>query len=325
MVSNANVLGIGCTTNETTFPTDFTNDVELPIQQWLATNPTKRPQYVILFQDIPSRADNDVGLTNEYGNVAYDEAASAGTPSVQYQLNQWCATNWHPFVTSINMNGTGGTNDCIAYINKLAYIASNYCPGQLVISASTGGYGNTNWYFDDSVEGITNSGPGGFQGGLGYKAVEGVLAANPSASIFYSNNAIITQGTNVAAYYSPGIHNGEFLPTYPTDGELVFSGNSGWYLIETDESFNGQRDFVATGQGSFLEWFASNAFAGTNYSNTPVGAVCNVNEPGTTSGDPYHYFGFWAARKNSAICAWNSPNPYGSLCIQVVGDPFTKR
>ena len=50
MVANANILGIGCTTNETAYPVDFTNDIEVPIQNWLALNPTKRPAYVVLFQ-----------------------------------------------------------------------------------------------------------------------------------------------------------------------------------------------------------------------------------------------------------------------------------
>ncbi len=326
MVANANILGIGCTTNETAYPVDFTNDIEVPIQNWLALNPTKRPAYVVLFQDIPSRSDNDVGIIWPDGYPGYDEAASDGTPSVQYQLNQWCATNWHPFVTSINMNGTNGslgTNDCIAYINKLAYIASNYCSNQLVISASAGGYGNANWYFDDSRI-------GGSFGTSGHEAELAVLAAEPSAYVFYSNNAaIITNGINVAGYYSPGTHNLLFLDIYPVDNEIVFSGASSWYIMETDESFNGQRYSVNTithtGQGNFLEWFSSGAFGGANYSNTPVGAVCNVNEPGTTSADPPQYFGLWAAGRIFASCAWNSPNGNGSRCIQAVGDPFIKK
>ena len=149
MVSNANVFGVSCITNETISPSDYTNVIAAQVQEWLTLNPTKRPQYVILFQDIPSRANNDAGLTNSDGSVAYNEGGGTGTPSVQYLLNTGCATNWHPFVTGLNMNGVGGTNDCIAYINKLAFIGLNYSPGQLIISANgaqTGGYGNTNYY-----------------------------------------------------------------------------------------------------------------------------------------------------------------------------------
>jgi alpha-tubulin suppressor-like RCC1 family protein len=301
MVANcSNVLGIGCTTSEITDPGDYRTNLAGPIQNWLAMNPTKRPAYVILFQDIPSRV--------ELGGSVY--------PSVQCQINATCATNWQPLVTSINMNGTGGTNDCIAYINKLTNIASSNPPGTIVISSTVGNYGNTNWYFDDSKAG------GGIFVGLGIEARLGVLAANPSASVFYSSNAIITLGVNVAGYYSPGIHNGAFSPTYPIDGELIFSGQSRWYLIETDESFNGIRNFVATGQGNFLEWYASNAFGGSAYANTPVGAVSHVEEPGSAENNPYLYFGLWAQGKIFSICAWNSFYNYGTPYLQVVGDPF---
>ena len=317
MVSNANVLGIGLTndsndlvdyrTNDTFCPADYTNIFLPQIQAWLTANPTKRPAYVILFQNIPGRV-----------NGQYWSGINSGLecPSVQYQLHSWCATNWFPFVTSINMNELGGTNNTIAYINKLAYFASNSPPGQLMISASAG-YGNTNWYFDDSTI-------GGTFGNLGYEAELGLLALDPSASIFYSSNNIIIQGTNVAGYYSPGVHNAAFSNTYPVNGQLVFSGNSGWYLLDTDESFNGIA-YLSSGQGNFTEWFSSNAFGGTNYSNTPVGAGSNTDEPGSTSCNPQQFFGYWAAGRNFAFCAWNSPNLGGSQYIQAVGDPFTKQ
>jgi hypothetical protein len=319
MVANCtNILGIGCTTNETTYPTDFTNDIEVPIQNWLAANPTKRPAYVILFQDIPSRANNDVGVTNANGGVGYDEASGAGTPSVQYQLNQWCVTNWHPFVTSINMNGTGGTNDCIAYINKLAFIGSNYSPGQLILSASNGGYKNTNYYFDD-----TENGYGGYA--IGMAAKQAIVQDGVSSnSIVYTNAnpdcgslaCHITTATNVAGYLSWGSHSSLGV-SYATNDTVQFPGQSTWYIMETIESFNGQRD---GGQGNFLSWFAANAFGGTNYSNTPVGAPSNVNEPGVP-GFSYssNYFGLWALRKNAAICAWNARN---TPSFQEVGDPL---
>jgi hypothetical protein len=101
-----------------------------------------------------------------------------------------------------------------------------------------------------------------------------------------------------------------------------WAGNSGWYLMQTIESFNGQVVQISS-QGNFIKWFSSNAFGGTNYSNTPVGAVSNVEEPGPPS-TSYGaiYFGLWASGKNSGICAWNARNtPY----FQAVGDPFVTR
>jgi len=75
--------------------------------------------------------------------------------------------------------------------------------------------------------------------------------------------------------------------------------------------------------GNFIQWFSSNAFGGTNYSNTPVGAVTHVEEPFSPGVENSQiYFGLWAAGKNFAICAWNSRRtPY----FQAVGDPFVRR
>ena len=77
MVGGANVLGIGCTTNETFLPDEYTNVFAAQVQSWLAGNPTKRPQYVILFPDIPSR----VNTNNTPGQ--YDESWYGPRYSVQ--------------------------------------------------------------------------------------------------------------------------------------------------------------------------------------------------------------------------------------------------
>jgi hypothetical protein len=102
---------------------------------------------------------------------------------------------------------------------------------------------------------------------------------------------------------------------------MQFQGNSGWYLIETIESFNGE--YYTSGQGSWIKWYSPNAFGGTNYSSTPVGAVTHTDEPQATYCENSQvYFGMWAAGKNFAICAWNArQTPY----FQAVGDPFVTR
>jgi hypothetical protein len=315
MVSSANVLGIGCATNEIITSANFTNQILAPYLNWLNQNPTKHPQYLVLFMDIPTRVDD----TAEY-------------PSVQYQLSTE-ASGIPSFVTSINMNGANGTNDCIAYINKLVSFSTNYSPVKLIISASAGGYGNTNFVLDD----IRNGGPSptyenfSGSGSIVSSATNSLLAAgiSPNAILFYdglviSNNVSAapphaTGVTNVAGYISWGVHGG-LGGNYPLDGSVVWKGNSSWWLIETIESFNGIRN---SGQGNFVEWFASNAFGGTNYSNTPIGAVSHVEEPFLSGVENAPiYFGLWASGKNFAICAWNSrQTPY----FQAVGDPWVTK
>jgi hypothetical protein len=322
-VSNANVLGIGVITNDPILPSDYTNIFQSQVQMWLSNNPTKRPLYVILFQSIPQEVD---WYTN-----AEDAATDQDAPSVQYHLHYSTAPGWYPFVTAINMNGlsgtnfnsSDGTNDCIAYIDKLVAMASNNPPGTLFISATATHYGNINWYFDDD-QGAYPSFP------LGLEAAQGVESNGVSSlSVTYTsftNGTHITEGTNVAGYFTWG-YNGGLGGGYDTNEAISFVGASTWYLIATAESFNGQR---VSFQGNFLAWFSSNAFAGTNYSNTPVGAITHVNEPDVYADDCYDYFGDWAAGKSFAICAWAGqigtyPNGMTDLYFQAVGDPFIRQ
>jgi hypothetical protein len=300
IVSDANKLPIACPTNEIVDSTTFSNQVLAAYTGWLGQNPTIRPQYVVLFLDLPSRVED--------GAIAY--------ASVQYQFS--VATPIPSFVTSINM---GGTNDCKAYVDKLTSMSTNSPLSSLLISASTGGYGNTNYYFDDTrYDHLSPSSD------VGSNALSGVLSVNPTASITYSNAVDIgltdhiTTGSNVAGYLCWGFHS-SLGPDYSTNRYVQWSGNSGWWIIDTIESFNGQRPAFG---GNFIMWFSSGAFGGANYSNTPVGAVSTVDEPYTLgASNPQIYFGLWAAGKNFAHCAWNSRNVSGmQQPFQAVGDPF---
>jgi alpha-tubulin suppressor-like RCC1 family protein len=322
MVSNANCLGIGCSTDEQVIYEEYSTNISPQIQNWLTANPTKRPLYVLLFPDIPSRPDLDYG-----------------TSSLQCLIHFNYAANWQPFISSINMNGLGGTSDCIAYINKLTNMAGTN--QTLFLSALKAGYANTNWYFDNTAADLNS-------GLFYYQAELSVLNVNESASITYTNvtsgNARgtlaghITNAINLAGFGSWGVHgywwapgsNGYYGPTnsgYVTNGTIQFSGKSSWYIIETGESFNGMRDPAEQPQkqGCFIQWFSSNAFGGTNYSSTPIGAVCNVEEPDEIGLNlPAPYFGGWAAGRIFSYCAWNS-FPRVTYYLQVVGDPFTKQ
>jgi hypothetical protein len=101
---------------------------------------------------------------------------------------------------------------------------------------------------------------------------------------------------------------------------VSWQGDSGWWIIETIESYNGQP--WGGGMSNFYLWFSSGAFGGTNYSNTPVGAVTHVDEPNGGWNDPYVYFGLWQAGKNFGMCAWNSQR---TAYFQAVGDPLVSK
>ena len=138
----------------------------------------------------------------------------------------------------------------------------------------------------------------------------------------------ITAAANVAGYVCYGDHSAlgnQYGLGSSNDGSILVSwhGASGWWLIDTVESFNGQP--VAGGQGDYWMWFGATAFGSTNYENTPVGAVTHTDEP-TLPGinRPDIYLGFWAAGKNAAICAW-AARSRGNAFFQAVGDPFVTR
>lgn len=326
MIAGANVLGVACDVGEFTTSTNCNAEIVAPVLNWLTNNPTKRPQYVILFYDIPTRLTDlawDLNDTSPYFRYG----------SVSYHLHNNLLRGWQPFVNNLN---AGTLTDCKAYVNKLESIGTNYSPGKLIISANAGGYGNTNYYFDEMSE-----------------ARDGVLNVNPEASVTFSNayyenfpvfnetysegltkvlSNHITTGFNIAGYSSLGAHSSLVIyytnafglqsSCFATNGFPTWSGHSGWWLIETVESHNGKRLNEAA-QSNFIQWFSSIAFGGTNYANTPVGAVCHVEEPGLGNHNyAYVYFGLWEAGKNFAICAWNSrKTPY----FQAVGDPLVTK
>jgi hypothetical protein len=313
MVGGANVLGVACNVWLDEFftnTTDWDTQLVAPVLNWLTNNPTKHPEYIILFYDIPMR----LWLPGDYGCGGVIPYSC----SVSFHLQQ-SYPGWQPFVNNINQ---GTIADCEAYIDKLAHFGTNYSPGKLIISANTGGYTDTNYMIDDAnmnfcfdtvVPSTTN---GLIAAGVSPLAISYLTGCENTNNLPHINNA-----TNVAGYICWGEHS-SLGQTYAIDGTVKWTANSGWWIIETIESFNGQRYPCA--QGNFIQWFSSNAFGGTNYSNTPIGAVSHTEEPGgpTYCEDPSIYFGLWADGKNFAICSWNSRRtPH----FQAVGDPFVTK
>jgi hypothetical protein len=331
LVSNANVLGFGCPTDEQVDLATFTNQIVPPVLQWFTNNPTKHPQYLVLFPDFPTGVHYSLTANSNNCRSGY-----CPVESVAYGLST-SIPGIQPFVTSINMGldrtptppDPYRTNDCIGYINKLAAFGTN---GQLIISASAGGYGNTNYVLDDVRHGtgyglpynqtdsdfsnngdkvwsVTNAlaAAGVAQSAIRfYDGLETCLQSSNNACISMSNITHVATETNLAGYICWGAHS-SLQNEYPRSGSVVWGSHSSWWIISTLESYNGWRD---TGQGNFTQWFSYNGFGYAtfiNYENTPVGAVTHTDEPGLPNvEDASVYFGLWALGKNLAICGWNS-------------------
>ena len=134
----------------------------------------------------------------------------------------------------------------------------------------------------------------------------------------------IHTGSNVAGYLCRGAHSALGSDYATNSYDVAWSGNSAWWIIHTIESANGLRSNTNSNQGFFLQYFSTNSFGGSAWSNTPVGAITTVHEPFSTQNDDYKYFNYWASGRNFAICAWESMEFEVSF-LQAVGDPFVRK
>jgi uncharacterized repeat protein (TIGR03803 family) len=318
--SNANVMACSCTTTgtdgfETITTANLTNQIVKPIINFMLSNPAKSIKYVVLMYGMPSRVDDDTcGDTSQSPPSVQHHISrclsDAGYTSGPYYEGSTCpfvATNYLGTTCLVTALNLATAADCTAYVNK---VTSMYT-GNVIISAKAAAYGNNNYYLDDTETAYGTNWFGPFQ--------TAILAANPSASVTYSTNAVIRTGSNVKGYGSWGVHDGVFSNTYAVDGSVVWSGSSAWWLIETIESFNGQR---CCSQGCVKEWFTTNAWGGVTYSNTPIGAVSYVEEPGLGGVSGSTYMSLWEEGFLFSECAWASKN---TPCFQAIGDPLIKR
>jgi uncharacterized repeat protein (TIGR03803 family) len=327
--SNANVLACNLTTYgvdgfEKITEANLTNQIINPIVNFIQTNTNKSIHYVVLMYGMPSRVEDGCDGCTYPPSVQHRISRCLRPPVVLpggildrsggvYEDSNcpFVATNYPGttcLVTALNMSTLA---DCEAYVDK---VASMYT-GDVIISAAEGGYADNTYHLDGTIPVF-----GGFSYACPTYIADAILAQNPNASIVCSSNTVISTGTNLRGYYGRGVNNGIFGNTYATDGTVVWSGSSTWWIIETAESFNGRR---SCGQGCIKRWFASNAWGGTNYVNTPVGAVSHVEEPGGAGiNRAGAYMSMWEMGFLFSECAWATRN---TPCFQAVGDPLVKK
>ena len=211
--------------------------------------------------------------------------------------------------TSLDMGSVPATK---AYIDKLKNMYNLMPSPGAVISAKNAGKAGKSYYFEEV---------GGYLGAhVADVATQELLAFNPQASVDFrpQNGTWITVATDVLGFLTWG-NNGGRGGDYANDGSIRFSGNSGWYPIQTVESYNGQR---STYQGNFVDWFSQNAFGSVNYEYTPVGAVTHVEEPYLARINSNEYFRCWDEGQLFIDCAWMSRRV---AFMMAVGDPWVTK
>jgi hypothetical protein len=324
--SNANVLACSCTTTgvdgfESITMANLTNQVINPIINFIQSNPDKSIKYVVLMYGMPSRiweAPNPCYVPPEYRyckpavqiriSRCLSDAGYTNGPYYEGSTCPFVATNFLGttcLVTSLNMATLA---DAEAYIDK---VASMYT-GDVIVSARAAGSTNHNYYIEryDAYPPTWTA------------LQQAIVAQGSNGDMIVSPSNVITNGPDVAGYYTSGIYNLVFGPTYATDRSVVWSGNSAWWIIITSESFNGTRDCQSDQQGCVKRWFASSAWGGTNYANTPVGAVSHVEEPALQGWNDATFFSLWEEGFLFSECAWASRR---NTAMQAIGDPLVRR
>ncbi|GEM_PF-4848826 len=346
-IANANVLGINVDKTATAFDyiskldyiseTDFNSIIRAPIVAWLQANSQKPIRYIVMMYGLPTRVPGGsvTGVGVESGSVDYRISRAFQSLNLRtgepYDIGALYPaqifTHFTPeyyqgtiaLVTRMDMGTVAATK---AYIDKLVAMYNKMPSPNIIISAeNTGTAGNT-YYFDDA-QGYNNA-------YNGKDAQTAVLNENPSALTVYAptgsprtSGVHIYNASNVKGYMTWGA-NGYLGPDYANNRSIKFSGNSGWYILQTIESWNGQRVFTGcpdSCQGNFVDWFSSNAFGGTNYENTPVGAVTHVEEPGLSGVNLPQYFSLWERGYLFIEAAWASR---ATKAFMAIGDPLVR-
>ena len=280
-----------------------------------------------------------VGLS---GLPSGDGARYSGNASVPYQIYSTITADrgkrdydgQHPFSVAEYGGPLVAWLDCgsyeatKAYIDKEATAAGTTGSGghtgllddQITISGTAAGVNGTNWIMDDVNEGgWLNDYLGCFNSAIqdDVGSISGdTVTFNPNTRVVDGQKVqqhVITTASNPAAYVSFGVHSGQLdggtTEDWANDGDsnrsVNFSGNAGWWIGASIESFDG---IYGEEMADPMSIFSSTAFgSGRNgipeYANTPVCWVGHTGEPGFMEVGPT-YFVRWAQGWNSLDAAW---------------------
>jgi hypothetical protein len=310
-----NTLGITVADTEIVSTASFETDIRLPIVTWLLAHPNQI-SYIIMLRGIPSRITGGLPSVDYKMSTAFSDMAIRTGTAYGNNIGGAYVPSLYPgttaLVTRLNMGSLAASK---AYVDKLAAMYAAMAAPNIIISADNASLGGSHYYLDAA----------GHTYWLGNFIVEldeaaltaiGVLAGR--ITLIPYNGVHIASGADVMGYECWGA-NGGLGGDYALDGKVIFAGKSNWFLIKTCESYNGQN---ATWQGNFVDWFAANAFGGTAYSKTPVGATTHVEEPYTSGCASPYYLRDWESGMLFIEAAWDSRKTPYFMCL---GDPLVKR
>ena len=345
-----NVLGIRTSPAELITDDEYRAEVQKPVVDWLLA--TGKPiRYIVLMLDIPTRVhdrvpddgdepyrlrigdslshrlafslrDRGIRDGDTYFDLSYQASPTTwlGTPFTLAQFEGMTA-----LVTHLNM---GSLEASKAYVDKL----KSFEQSGAILHPGDDTYAR-NFYMED--HNAHNRLPSNFFGHRYLGRMSAGFLRVDEMSIVYrpKGTAYIENGENVAFFGTLGRW-GNRGADYAIDGRIRWGENSDWWLMLSVESFNGQREpsrrqggeahafYGPMNQGNFIDWFHAQAFGGSDYSRTPVGAVCHVEEPTTGGVNDWSYLAMWHDGFTFAECAWLSRR---SGRFMAIGDPLVTR
>lgn len=307
--SNANVLGLNCVTTEGTTSSGYISDIRDPLVDWLTGNPSKPIRYIVCMLGVPTRISDGNKHSVQYRmSLALSETSNRNGARYEKSPKQFTVAEFKQntaLVTHINM---GNLAVCQAYIDKLAN-ADVVDSG--TIRETYSGSGDYNYYLED------HNGYSSYSTFVKLRFENHLTGTFPYTQVDYNarGTSYITGGSHVLGYCGWG-NNGGRSGNYANNGAIQWSSNANWWITTTIESFNGRR---STFQGNYIDWFANGAWGGSTYENTPIGAVCHVEELGIGGVVTKEFFNHWESGYLFAECAWASRStPY----FLAVGDPM---
>ena len=314
--ANVKTLGVSTDDAEVVDQTQFLSHIRQPIVDWITSRPSAALHYIVLLRGVPDRTYTGTGASVDYQiAMALSDlgirtgAVYGGGAGVAYTPSQYPGTT--ALVTHLNMGSLEAT---LAYIDKLKAMYKAMPTPNIIISGKASGRRGDHYCLDGS------SALSGFDSIMrrDYEALVSVGVANSRITYTTTSLPHIKTCNNVTGYETWGA-NGGLGSDYAKNGFISFHDHSNWFLIKTIESFNGQ---WITSQGNFVNWFSAKAFGGANYSNTPVGATTNVEEPTTAGLAGPSYFADWEKGMLFAEAAWDSRQ---TTFFMAVGDPLVTR
>lgn len=316
-MSAAHVLALtGCPAVEYTSQAVFEASIRPQVVAYLQANPSIR--YVVLCRGIPTRYTVDggnwyfwngevasvgFGLSDAFRALGIRSGAGYQNGTNRFSLAEY--QNTCCLCTHLDMGSVEATK---AYIDK---IAARPSIGPYLSGNSAG----RRWVLDNE-----HAYPSG-EADMTSRVESALLAEGvPAGEIAHNPDGQppVTSAADVGYYQSWGVHS-SLTGDYAKSGEVVFSGQSDWYLVCTIESFNG---VLGTSQADWTDWFSAGAFGGVDYSNTPVGAVGHTAEPTGAGVNDEWFARLWARGWPLIECAWQSRNCQHFLCV---GDPLVVR